>query len=139
MASNNDAVALEDMEKIDYILRGDAGWRGIGKYIMVRVTGAFEVLDGEGENPSLEFLQKSVDGWIEHLSTPSLPPGVCAFCNEEGKLLAMRQNELANRLISGQDDFIVGNVVIVGEDYESGESRWLTDEEVEKVKEVLHD
>ena len=73
-----------------------------GKYILITPNVGLEVrCDGDGEKPTLEFLQKRVGGWIEHVVSDNGNP----------------------------HDFIVGTAVIVGHNDE-GESLWLTDEQV---------
>jgi hypothetical protein len=76
--------------------------------------------------PTLEELQKYVGGWIEQvpgLTKIRIKGGMLhecvAFCNEEGKLLRLPANPLAQQIwencfpqIRGHDH-LVGNVIIV--------------------------
>ena len=101
-----------------------------GKYILITPNVGVEVrCDGDGEKPSLEFLQKCVGGWIEHVVSDNIPSGVDIYCNEEGKLKLLPYNDTATILYGNPHDFIVGTAVIVGHNDE-GESLWLTDEQV---------
>lgn len=75
---------------------------------------------------SLPNMQRLVDGYVELLN---LPGGVSMYLNEEGKIKGLPVNGAANRLIAvlgdpglAYDDFIVGNVVLLGAVNASGES-----------------
>ena len=101
-----------------------------GKYILITPNVGVEVrCDGDGEKPSLEFLQKCVGGWIEHVVSDNIPSGVDIYCNEEGKLKLLPYNDTATILYGNPHDFIVGNTV-KEEKNDEGESLWLTDEQV---------
>lgn len=73
----------------------------------------------------LETKQKLVGGLIEVV--PYLE-NTLIICNEEGKLLNKRAN------ILGDYDFIAGDFLVVGDDFENGDFKSLTDEEIKKVK-----
>ena len=107
------------------------------KYVIVHANGGrIEIGDGQGDKPELEFLQQAVGGWIEHVYVKELDgTGIDCFCNEEGKLQGLPVNFPATRLVEPYG-MLVGDVVFVASDDE-GESRWLTDEQVQKAQEVL--
>ena len=104
-----------------------------GKYILITPGVGAEVKnDGEGDKPTLEFLQKCVGGWIEHVVTNELPSNIDIYCNEEGKLNGLAYNHVGTLLYANPHDCIVGTAVIVASNDE-GESLWLTDEQISAV------
>ena len=72
----------------------------------------------------LKSLQGLVGGMIE---MPSMCDGVDMVCNEEGKLIGLVPNLIMPY------DILVGTIVFIGVDYETGESRSLTGAEKIKV------
>lgn len=71
-----------------------------------------EVLPRQGESFTLAELQTIVGGYIELVK---LAPNQLLFCNEDGKRLNLPVNMRATALtrgIVGDDDFIVGDVII---------------------------
>lgn len=80
-----------------------------GSEIKVKPAGAHGKL-------TLEQLQAAVGGYIEHLSLPS---GGSMFIDEEGKLKGKQYNPEATKLVRGvigDDDDIVGDAIICGEE-----------------------
>ena len=64
------------------------------------------------EQLTLEFMQKTVGGYIQIVPFPN---GDMIVCNEEGKLNGLPANEKATKIWSshfGHTDIIVGNVII---------------------------
>ena len=70
---------------------------------------------------TLNSLQKQVEGYIEYYYIPDTEDAVI-ICNEEGKINGMGPNREVGR------DIIFGPFLIVGDDYEQGETISLTDE-----------
>ena len=77
---------------------------------------------------TLEEKQKIVGGFIETTSLLD-DDEVVIICNEEGKIL----NLPLNRDIG--HDIIAGTFIVAGDDYENGDFKSLTKEQVEKYKE----
>lgn len=80
----------------------------------------------EVEN-TLEAKQALVGGLIEVVSYDD----VLLICNEEGKVLNMPPNLLFDY------DYIAGDCFLIGDDYERGDFKSLTDKEIEKYKKEL--
>ena len=78
-------------------------------------------------NNTLEDKQKLVGGLIEVVPYED----VLIICNEEGKLLNMLPNLVFDY------DYIAGNCFVIGDDYEHGDFKSLTDEEIFKYREEL--
>ena len=76
---------------------------------------------------TLEAKQKLVGGWIEQAFLPK-DDSVVLICNEEGKINGMK----ANRDIG--HDIIFGPFLIVGNDFENGGYKSLTDEQILNYK-----
>ena len=76
---------------------------------------------------TLEAKQRLVNGLIE-----VVPFDVCEdtliVCNEEGKILSLPPNTLFDL------DYIAGDYFVVGDDYENGDFKSITDEQIEKIK-----
>lgn len=92
------------------------------------------VLKKVGENPevmnienTLEAKQKLVDGLIEVVS---ITEDILLICNEEGKLDNLPPNLLFDY------DYIAGDCFFIGDDYENGDFKSLTDEQIEEAKEI---
>lgn len=76
---------------------------------------------------TLEAKQRLVGGLIEVVSYED----VLLICNEEGKILNMPPNLVFDY------DYIAGNCFVIGDDYETGDFKSLTDEEILKYREDL--
>lgn len=85
------------------------------KITVVTITPEGVVTNLEIEN-TLEALQGLVGGYIEHVA---LKDGASMFVNEEGLMLGLPPNELANTLVATHRlrdilGHLVGTVVVVG-------------------------
>ena len=76
---------------------------------------------------TLEAKQEIVGGYIECAYLPN-DDSVVIICNEEGKINGMKLNRDIGH------DIIAGPFLIVGDDYESGEFKSLTEEQILKYK-----
>ena len=76
---------------------------------------------------TLEAKQKLVGGWIEQAFLPK-DDSVVLICNEEGKINGMKPNR------DIWHDIIFGPFLIVGNDYENGGYKSLTDEQILNYK-----
>ena len=76
---------------------------------------------------TLEAKQKLVGGWIEQAFLPK-DDSVVLICNEEGKINGMKPNRDIGH------DIIFGPFLIVGNDYENGGYKSLTDEQILNYK-----
>ena len=76
---------------------------------------------------TLEAKQKLVGGWIEQAFLPK-DDSVVLICNEEGKINGMK----ANRDIG--HDIIAGPFLIVGDDYENGDFKSLSEDQILRYK-----
>lgn len=76
---------------------------------------------------TLEAEQKIVGGYIECAYLPN-DSEVVIICNEEGKINGMKLNRYIGH------DIIAGPFLIVGDDYENGDFKSLTDEQIVKYK-----
>lgn len=92
------------------------------------------VLKKVGENPevmniknTLEAKQKLVDGLIEVVSITN---DILLICNEEGKLENLPPNLLLDY------DYIAGDCFFIGDDFENGNFKSLTDKQIEEIKEL---
>ena len=79
---------------------------------------------------TLEAKQELVGGLIEVVP---LDEETLIICNEEGKLLNLMPNLLFDY------DYIAGDCFFVGDDYENGDFKSLTDEQIEDLKKVIKD
>lgn len=81
---------------------------------------------------TLEAKKRLVNGLIE-----VVPFDVCddtlIVCNEEGKILSLPPNTLFDL------DYIAGDYFIVGDDYENGDFKSITDEQIEKIKPYIEE
>ena len=91
------------------------------KIVMKRVGKEPKVMNVEN---TLEAKQKLVNGLIEVLPVTD---DILLICNEEGKI----ENLLPNLVFDY--DYIVGDCFFVGDDYENGDFKSLTDEQVKEV------
>ena len=78
-------------------------------------------------NNTLEDKQKIVGGYIECAYLPN-DEEVVIICNEEGKINGLQLNRNIGH------DIIAGPFLIVGDDYENGDFKSLTDEQIMKYK-----
>ena len=78
---------------------------------------------------SLEAMQEAVGGLIDIID---LEEDTCILLNDEGKLMGLEGNRRF------YDDIIVGNFYICGSD-EEGNLTSLTDEQMEKYKEIFYE
>ncbi len=85
-----------------------------------------EPVEMEIEN-TLEAKQKLVDGLIEVVQYYD----AVLICNEEGKLMNLLPN------VAFDCDYIAGDFFIVGDDYENGDFKSLTKEQIEEYKKDL--
>ena len=76
---------------------------------------------------TLEAKQKLVGGWIEQAFLPK-DDSVVLICNEEGKINGMKPNRDIGH------DIIFGPFLIVGNDFENGAYKSLTDEQILNYK-----
>ena len=76
---------------------------------------------------TLEAKQALVDGLIEVIYVSD---GLLLVCNEEGKLDGLLPN------LVFEFDYIAGDCFFIGDDYENGDFKSLTDEQIEEVKEL---
>ena len=76
---------------------------------------------------TLEAKQKLVGGLIEVVSVTD---NILLICNEEGKL----ENLFPNLVFDY--DYIAGDCFFVGDDYENGDFKSLTDEQIEEIKDL---
>ena len=76
---------------------------------------------------TLEAKQDMVGGYIECAYLPN-DDSVVLICNEEGKINGMKLNRDIGH------DIIAGPFLIVGDDYENGDFKSLTDDQILKYK-----
>ena len=107
------------------------------KALRISAVGDIEVIDIENK---LEVIQDLVGGYIEYVDLSQ--DGVDMIINEEGKIYNLDYNLYATLLYRAthlyKDDYIVGDVVIVGTD-NYGENRSLKDIEISVVKKIIED
>ena len=84
---------------------------------------------GNVEN-KLDSLQDLVKGDIEFFD---LDDGTTVVCNEEGKVNRMELNRAIRDENNGIIEVIAGDFFIAGSDYETGDIKSLTDEQIEKI------
>ena len=76
---------------------------------------------------TLEAKQHLVGGYIECVYLPN-DESVVLICNEEGKINGMKLNRDIGH------DIIAGPFLILGDDYENGDFKSLTDDQILKYK-----
>ena len=76
---------------------------------------------------TLEAKQELVGGYIECVYLPN-DDNVVLICNEEGKINGMKLNRDIGH------DIIAGPFLIVGDDYENGDFKSLTEDQILKYK-----
>lgn len=87
---------------------------------------------------SYELISSAVEGWIECVHLSSL--GVDLWCNEEGKLAGLPQNEIASYLFHrefGQFDSIRGNVIFTGGADGEGETLGLSEDQIKTLTDLF--
>lgn len=89
------------------------------------------------ELPKEEFIKNSVfekekiiGGHLNHVYLEQYPD-IVFICNLEGKLKGLPYNRYLG------NDFVVGTFIIAGDNYEIGEDRSLTDEQIKKYQQVF--
>ena len=83
----------------------------------------FKIITDQKDEPDLETAQKFVGGYVEGITFPN---GDYLIINEEGKLRNLPLNEEATKLwkdtfdndnyITGRNDFVVGNAILIKKD-----------------------
>ncbi len=76
---------------------------------------------------TLEAKQKLVEGYIECVYLPN-DESVVLICNEEGKINGMKLNRDIGH------DIIAGPFLILGDDYENGDFKSLSEDQILKYK-----
>lgn len=110
------------------------------KYAVVKATDEIEF--HEVNDPNLINFQEHVKGYIQALVVrySNLPP-ITMYINEEGKLIGLARNPIADGFMRGNllpGDFIVGNAVLIGPPDRDGNDTELPPEWV-KYLETLND
>lgn len=77
---------------------------------------------------TLEEKQRLVGGLIEIINFDDL----LLICNEEGKLMNLEPN------LVFEFDYIAGNCLLIGDDFENSDFRSLTDYEIEEYSRILN-
>ncbi len=77
---------------------------------------------------TLEAKQELVGGLIEVVVYDD---EILLVCNEEGKILNMKPN------LAFDYDYIAGDCFFIGDDFENGDFKSLTDEQIERIKEEI--
>jgi len=90
---------------------------------MENKTAKLKIIDDVKLEPTLKEAQAFVGGYVEGISMPN---GDYLIVNEEGKLKGLPFNEQASKLwkdtfdndsyITGRDDFVVGNAILIKKD-----------------------
>ena len=99
------------------------------KGIIIRTDNTWEIVEYEND---YKYLQKVVGGLIEFVE---IAEGIDMVINDEGKILNMDLNPLGTILYG--HDAIVGNAIIVGVDYSTGETISLTEENINRIVSFL--
>jgi hypothetical protein len=84
----------------------------------------------EVDRIDLDFLQEIVGGWVEVIPCKM---NMEMYLDEDGKVKGRDFNERATELARGfiqNSDYIVGDVVLVGEVDDDGESTGLSNEQI---------
>ena len=97
------------------------------KGIVIKDNGLIEIKEVEDK---LHNYQEIVDGLIDYVSVDN---GVDMIIDDEGKLKNKPVNAIATLLLNWNEDFIVGDVFIVGVNKE-GETISLTDKQIQDYK-----
>lgn len=94
-----------------------------GKLFAVKITPDDEILkvpypkrtgfNKEDTLDELHFMQKEVDGRIEIVDGLKTGPKTAMIVNEEGLILGFPHNDVAQCLLTSDDSYIVGNVLIL--------------------------
>lgn len=90
-----------------------------------------------GQEPKIKFIdntlkakQKLVGGLIEVLD---FEDDTLIICNEEGKILNLPPNTVFDM------DYIAGDYLVVGNDFENADFKSLTDEQIKNVTPIIND
>ncbi len=89
-----------------------------------------------GREPQVEFIddtleekQRLVNGLIEVVTYPlETTEDALIVCNEEGKILSLPPNTLFDF------DYIAGDYFVIGDDYENGDFKSLSEDQILKYK-----
>jgi Domain of unknown function (DUF3846) len=97
--------------------------------VTIDTLGKLDVLE---EKPDLRKMQDVVGGYIEAVRMSDTYYGSIMWLNEEGKLKGLEPNVIATMMVSDiiAPDYIVGNVLITGDEDKEGEIMQLTDEQM---------
>lgn len=85
------------------------------------------------DNDSLEFLQSSVDGYVDGLYVGDFGKGIALWINDEGKFRSDLEPSALLMYKGKVYDYVVGNIVFTGID-EEGETTSLTDTQIKCIK-----
>ena len=98
------------------------------------ITTHFTMYKKDFAEPTLDALQETVGGFIEHVRPRYLPEPFCILIDEEGKLKRKPVNPVASAWY-GPRDRIVGTAIVMKDGIVDGERDivGLTDEECLKV------
>lgn len=110
----------------------------MSKAIVIRTNEEPEVVEFFDAFETYEKIHTLLEGWIEHISLPSINADM--WVNESGKLIGLPNNPLATTLWENQygaTDIIVGNAVITGRVDEEGETKGLSEKEVEQILQMV--
>ncbi len=81
---------------------------------------------------TLEAKQKLVGGLIEVVSFEE-DTDLLIVCNEEGKIIGLPPNTLFDF------DYIAGDYFVIGDDWENGDFKSITDEQIAKAKSFIEE
>jgi hypothetical protein len=97
--------------------------------VAISPAGSVELIDLS--SGSLEKLQTAVGGWVQAIE---LSNELTLWCNEEGKMIGLEHNPLAqhlwDRAFGAGTDYIVGTVVLTGGTDDEGDTIGITEEQI---------
>lgn len=104
----------------------------------IRITTQNEVIVFELKDNSLEQLQQAVGGYVQAVD---LSDELTLWCNEEGKMMNLNHNAMAQALwdkaFGADTDYIVGDIVLTGGTDENGETISLSENQISQFL-VVH-
>jgi len=108
--------------------------------VIIKTDGTVEAQKLSGDmTADFNLISKTVDGFVER--APIANYTQLMWVNEEGKIQGLPHNPKAQRLWDeawGEgSDYIVGNVVITGDDTDEGETGKLPEGEAERLVALL--
>lgn len=108
--------------------------------VIIKTDGTVEARELSGDmTADFNLIQGVVNGYVER--APIANYTQLMWVNEEGKIQGLPHNPKAQRLWDtawGEgSDYIVGNVVITGDDTEEGETGKLPEGEAQRLVELL--